>query len=434
MAGKCDRTEALIPSSACCIRGSPQLTLFGTTVGFFAGFAAVSLYGPTAKQFKTELDLSTLQVSLLVSAPAASGALLRIPFAAWVDKAGGRMPFLTLMCMSILGLAGLLAVLRQSERNHSLYYVLLALGVLIGCGIALFSVGVGQIAYWYPQRDQGRVLAIFAGVGNIAPGIAALLVPHAVSAFGLETTYLIWLALLALSTCCYACTAYPSPYFQLRSRGVSAPDARKQAAVDYHQELFPSGGAIQSIVSAAGEKNAWLLVAVYFATFGGLVALTSWLPTYWSSLHSLEPSSAGALTALYSSGGSLIRVPGGSLADRVGGKKTLVGSLGVMALGAALMTFTDDLWTAVCGIVLLAMGMGIANAAVFKLVPQAVPHAVGGASGLIGGLGALGGFLLPPAMAVFVTAYGRSGYAMGFGVLLGMSIVSMFAVAALSVR
>ena len=50
--------------------------------------------------------------------------------------------------------------------------------------------------------------------------------------------------------------------------------------------------------------------------------------------------------------------------------------------------------------------MGLANAAVFKMVPKYVPHAVGGASGLVGGLGALGGFVIPPVLGLFAGALG----------------------------
>jgi len=58
--------------------------------------------------------------------------------------------------------------------------------------------------------------------------------------------------------------------------------------------------------------------------------------------------------------------------------------------------------------------MGIANAAVFKLVPKYVPEAVGGATGWVGGLGSAGGLLIPPAMAYIVAIMGKPGYAYGF--------------------
>ncbi len=64
----------------------------GATVGFFFGFAAVSLFAPTADRFDDVMQLSPVLVGLLVAAPSLSGSLLRIPFSAWVDTTGGRKP------------------------------------------------------------------------------------------------------------------------------------------------------------------------------------------------------------------------------------------------------------------------------------------------------------------------------------------------------
>ena len=136
------------------IRGTLGGGLFGATLGFFVGFAAVALFGPTASKFQEAMHLSPFLVGLLVATPALSGALLRIPFAAWVDSAGGRKPFLILLCLSILGMVGLLLVvygLYQDKLRPAHYPLLLVLGVLCGCGIATFSVGISQVSYWFTQ-------------------------------------------------------------------------------------------------------------------------------------------------------------------------------------------------------------------------------------------------------------------------------------------
>jgi len=39
-----------------------------------------------------------------------------------------------------------------------LYPVLLVLAMFAGCGIATFSVGVGQVSYWFPRKEQGGAL------------------------------------------------------------------------------------------------------------------------------------------------------------------------------------------------------------------------------------------------------------------------------------
>jgi NNP family nitrate/nitrite transporter-like MFS transporter len=77
------------------------------------------------------------------------------------------------------------------------------------------------------------------------------------------------------------------------------------------------------------------------------------------------------------------------------------------------------------GEILMAFGMGVCNAAIFKIVPQAVPRAVGGASGWVGGLGAFGGFVLPPILAFAVRDLGKQGYAIGFIVFVFLTLVSL---------
>jgi len=212
-------------------------------------------------------------------------------------------------------------------------------------------------------------------------------------------------------------------FFQLVAGGMGQDEARSQAR-SMGQELFPSGTVKDSLVLSAKVWRTWLLVAIYFTTFGGFIALTAWLPTYWRELFAVSGVMAGALTALYSVLTSIVRVAGGVLADRIGGENTAMLTLMVMLAGAATMTTAHTFGLAVAGEVLLAVGMGVGNAAVFKLVPQEVPDAVGGAAGWVGGLGAFGGFAVPPVMGMFVKTMGAPGYARGFIVFAGLALGS----------
>ena len=409
--------------------GSPKQGLFGATLGFFVGFASVALFGPTAMRFRDAMHLSPMALGVLVAIPALSGSLLRIPFSAWVDTTGGRKPFLILLGLSIAGMAGvtfIVATRYPDGLTPSLYPVLLGLGALCGCGIATFSVGVSQVSYWFPQAKQGRALAIYAGVGNLAPGAFSLLLPIALQTLGLAGSYLCWLTFLVLGTAGYWALGRNAWYFQLRESGLEPEHARREARAA-GQELFPAGTFVQTLKISAGVWQTWALVGVYFTTFGGFVALTSWLPTYWTSAFAVGVIGAGLLTAMYSLTASGMRVLGGVLADSLyeGGKNGCVLSLLIMLTGATIMTTALSFELAIPGVLLLAIGMGIANAAVFKIVPQVVPQAVGGAAGWVGGIGALGGFLIPPMMAFAVSDLGRPGYSIGFVVFVFLALLSL---------
>jgi len=410
--------------------GTPVQGLTGATLGFFIGFAAVSLFGPTAKSLKGIMGLGPLEVGFLVAAPSLSGSLLRIPFSAWVDTTGGKKPFLVLLLLSIIGMTGLALTLGSyypARMTHSFYPLILFLGILCGCGIATFSVGISQVAYWYPKARQGSALGTYAGIGNLAPGIFTLLLPFALVTMGLPRSYLAWLAFLFVGTVVYMVIGRNAWYFQMIARGVPADEAKKASALR-GQEIFPSGNLVDSLILSARNRKTWALVAIYFTTFGGFIAMTAWLPVYWTSFYSATPILAGALAGVYSVVTSLVRVGGGYLSDRIGGETTGILALGIMLAGAVLMTLSGDFNLSVAAEILMGIGMGVTNAAVFKLVAQEVPEAVGGAAGWVGGLGAFGGFAIPPLMGTIVQVRGIGGYATGFAVFIGLAIVSLLLV------
>jgi NNP family nitrate/nitrite transporter-like MFS transporter len=169
-------------------------------------------------------------------------------------------------------------------------------------------------------------------------------------------------------------------------------------------------------------------VAIYFTTFGGFIAMTAWLPVYWTSFYSATPILAGTLAALFSIVTSLVRVGGGYLSDRIGGEKTGSLALGIMLAGSVMMTFSGDFLLSVAAEIVMGVGMGVTNAAVFKLVAQEIPEAVGGAAGWIGGIGAFGGFAIPPLMGTIVQLRGTGGYATGFAVFIGLAAFSLLLV------
>lgn len=411
------------------LKGSPKQGLFGATLGFFIGFAAVALFGPTAARFREVMGLQPMEVALLVAMPALSGSLLRIPFSAWVDTTGGRKPFLVLLALSVVGMAGLSLVINllyPDRLTRGLYPLLLGLGLLCGCGIATFSVGISQVAYWFPRARQGSALGLYAGVGNLAPGVFSLILPLALVGLGLAGAYLVWLSVLAIGTAMYWFLGRNAWYFQLRQQGLAAVEAQRIAA-QHGQELFPAVSLLEGLRISAFQWRTWALVFVYLTTFGGFVALTAWLPTYWSSFFGLDIVFAGVLTAIYSLLTSVIRIIGGGLSDMLeeGGENTAILALLIMLNGATLMTLTQQFEVAVPGILLMAMGMGICNAAVFKLVPQEVPQAVGGAAGWVGGFGALGGFVIPPIMGFAVARHGTFGYPLGFITFLVLALLSL---------
>lgn len=408
------------------IKGNPELGLWAATLGFFFGMAAVSLFGPTAHKFGAVMNLDPTTIGLLVAIPSLSGSLLRIPFAAWVDTTGGKKPFIILMILAIIGVAGLMWLVNAyyPHNMEGKFPLVLLFGLLAGCGVATFSVGISQSSYWFPQKRQGYATGTYGGVGTLAPGLFALLLPIAITHYGLADSYIGWTIFLVVGTLLYIWLGKNAPYFQYLSKGMSPADS-KTAAVAKGQELFPLGTVKQALVDSAKVPATWILTCLYFASFGGFLALTEWYPSYWTNFYDCKPIEAGVFTATFSMLSALVRVGAGPLADKLGGRRLCLMAMALLAIGAVGMGFSRHFGFSMFFTIVIAFAMGINDTAVFKMVPQFIPKAVGGASGWVGGVGAFGGFVIPPIMGAIATKMGKIGYAWGFEVFLLLAVINI---------
>lgn len=408
------------------IKGNQTLSLWSCTVGFFFGIAAVSLFGPTAHKLGVVMGLSPTDIGVLVAIPSLSGSLLRIPFGAWVDTSGGKKPFNILLILAIIGIVGLLWVVNAyyPHKMEGKYPLVLLFGLLAGCGVATFSVGMSQASYWFGQKQQGYVSGIFGGVGTLAPGFFALVLPIAIEHIGLGDSYVAWTFILIIGTVIYIIFTKNAPYFQYRKKGLSPEESKEKAAAD-GQELFPNGNIMQSLSISAKVPETWILTSLFFVSFGGFLALTEWYPDFWRQYYNIDPVMAGILTAGFSMLSAIIRAFAGPSADKFGGRNLCVYSMVVMLIGSVGMSFSHNFVLSVICTILIAAAMGVNSTAVFKLAPVYIPKAVGGASGWIGGFGALSGFILPPVMGMIATKYGKVGYAQGFQLFTILSVINL---------
>lgn len=409
----------------CYAESSRTAALAWTTLAFFAGFAGVSAFGPIVSRLKESMEIGAFLMGLLSASPSLTGSLLRIPFGAAVDRVGGKKPILILLGLAGLGIIGITLLFALfPDPAVGQYPLFLLAGVLCGCGIAIFSVGIPSVSYWFPQKKQGSALAAYAGLGNLAPGMFAALLPSMVAAVGFTLSYSLWFAFVLLIFVLVLIFMKDAPYFQYRQMGIEIDaDALLHAC---GEELLPSGGATESLKKAGANWRTWVLTFFYFINFGGFIALTVWFPTYWAEFFKVSMVAAGGLTAAYSLSSSLLRVLGGWTADRLTGETVALFSFVLVIAGSILIVLVSDAFApAFLGMMLMALGMGFANAAVFKLVPRYTPAAVGGASGIVGGLGAFGGFVIPPLMGLFVSISPVKGYSNGFLVFTLLTLIAL---------
>ena len=73
------------------IIGNQKLGLYGATMGFFIGFAAVTLFGPTSNKLEVAMGLNATLVGLLVAIPNLTGSLFSDASTMIFDGTDGKL-------------------------------------------------------------------------------------------------------------------------------------------------------------------------------------------------------------------------------------------------------------------------------------------------------------------------------------------------------
>jgi NNP family nitrate/nitrite transporter-like MFS transporter len=160
---------------------------------------------------------------------------------------------------------------------------------------------------------------------------------------------------------------------------------------------------------ALRESDLWWFCLFYAVTFGGYVGLATFLPLLLRDQFAVDALTAGRLTAAAALVGSLSRPVGGVMADRFGGVRVLgfaLSGIGIVYTFAARLPGLGSMMAlTVLGMALFGMG----NGAVFQLVPQRFRQHLGAATGVVGAVGGLGGFLLPALLGILKQTTGSFG-------------------------
>lgn len=373
------------------VSGGATRAIVLATLALAVNFWAWNLLAPLAPTYRALFELSSLQVSLLVSVPALIGACARIPIGALTDRYGGRLMFTLVSALTIV------PVLMLSVATS--YSALLVGGLLVGIGGASFAVGIPFISAWVRPERRGLALGIY-GAGNGGTALSGFLSPSIAEGLGLRWVYLLVAIGLAAVAVIFSLLARDAP------------------------GRVPSTGSMaHGLVSALRLAVARDLALIYAVTFGGFVAFGAYLPIFLTNAYERSVSDAAARAAGFIVLATLVRPVGGALSDRFGGARVLLWSLLAVGFGAIVTALEPNFSAATFGFLLLAAALGMGNGAVFALVGQrSPPTQVGAVTGLVGAAGGLGGFMPPIVMGL--VHQGTSSYAVGLMLLSNVAFAS----------
>jgi NNP family nitrate/nitrite transporter-like MFS transporter len=389
--------------------------LWLSTVAFTLMFNVWLMLGVLGIPIRKAFDLSDSQLEWLISTAILSGALFRLNFGIWADRFGGRntMVFLLLAC----------AIPTYLFSRATGFVELLICAGLFGLTGNAFAVGIAWNSAWFPPHKKGTALGVF-GAGNVGAAgtkLLVLLVPGIltlVPAGGYLGGWLPggWRAVPALYAACLVLMAGLIVWL------APTPDPRPNR-----------GRALRDIIAPLRFVRVWRFSLYYVVVFGAYVALSGWLPKFYIDTYELSLHSAALYTATFIFPASLLRPLGGWLSDRYGARvvtySVFAGMTAVLVVLAIPsreylgIAYKPTAWMFAAVMFVLGSGMGIGKASVFKYIPDYFPNDVGAVGGLVGMLGAFGGFFLPPLFGMLGRATGVP--QMAFAALLTLSAVSL---------
>lgn len=393
--------QAAAPNGVDPDAGATRVLVLSTT-GFTLMFAVWLMFGVLGIPIRDELGLTDVQLSWLVAVAILNGSIWRLLAGVVTDRVGGRLVFTSMLLFT--------AVPAYLVSQAASYPALLFYAFLAGFAGNSFSVGIAWNSAWTPRERQGFALGVF-GAGNVGASLTKFIGPAIIA---------------AVPAAGYAGGFIPGgwrfvPFLYAGLLLLMA--AVMWFAAPRHDRKPGQGRPLGEMFRPLREMRVWRFSLYYVAVFGAYVALAAWLPKYYVDVFGLELYQAALLTAVFIFPASLLRPVGGHLSDRLGARRVMYWTFGVMLASSLLLSMpyghivlqvptkyeadgVREILPYSLGVVpftvlvfLFGCAMGVGKAAVYKHIPEYFPKDVGAVGGLVGMLGALGGFFLPPLFA-----------------------------------
>ncbi len=367
------------------------ITTFSLTLAFSTWFL-VSAIAPKLQGAGFNLDKA--QLYWLTSMPGLSAGFLRIIWTFLPPIVGTRKLVSGSTILLLLPLTGWYFALQDPTTSFT---VLLILAFLAGLGGANFSGFMPSTSYFFPKAKQGTALGIQAGIGNFGVSLAQLLTPWLIS-FGVIGSSILFNKkdpsgkIIATSNV----WLHNAPLVYIPLVVIAAFLAWR------YLKSVPVKATLMQQKDIFADKHTYIMTALYmmtFGTFSGYAAQFGLLikNQFGGFVNPPDPLKYAFLGALV---GSVVRILGGPLSDKIGGGLvTTISGFGLLisillASTAVMPTSVDQfqffLWSSLA--VFFFAGLG--NASTFKQIPMIFPkRQAGGVIGFTAAIGAFGPFI-----------------------------------------
>jgi len=394
--------------------GSPA-TLFASFLYFDFSFMVWTLLGPLATEISDSMasygfQMIASEYATMLTVPILSGAFLRILLGYMVGVIGAKKTALIAQFIVMLTLFYVASFGEQISYNELLF-----VGVGLGFAGASFAVALPQAGQWYPQRLQGVVLGI-AGIGNMGVVLGFLFAPKIAELWGWQSVFFLAGILSLMVFITYVLMATDAP------ERIYTPRVKKFS--DY--------------VRLLKDRDTWWFNLFYAVSFGTFVGFAVYMKVYLLAMHFDEMETfglevlgeenihvvAGFFAAFCIMAGALLRPIGGTIADRVGGIRSLYYFFTSVIVLIFINAFIPlAFWLDIIVMFLIMANLGMANGAVFQLVPQRFSKDIGIMTGIIGASGALGGVAILQILGASTLIFGD--YTIGFMIIAASIVIAI---------
>ncbi|MGE0080706.1 MAG: nitrate/nitrite transporter [Thiohalomonadaceae bacterium] len=381
-----------------------------STLSFTACFAVWVMFSVIGIPIKNQLGLSQTEFGILAAMPILSGSLVRLPIGMLTDRFGGRPVFFWLMVLVIppvylIGLA-------------TEYWQFLLLGLYMGIAGGSFTVGIAYTARWFERRNQGFAMGIF-GAGNAGAALTKFVAPSVVVAWGWQAVPQVYAVMMTVMAVLFWLFSYTDSTHEVKAEGT----IRRQLAM-------------------LKDPTIWKYCQYYSLVFGGYVGVSLWMTRYYMGEYGHTIQTAALLASIFVLPSGVIRAIGGWLSDRLGAHTVTWWVMWTSLVCLFFMSYPQtDLvihrvdgsevrmhvgvneWVFTFLLFVVGIAWGIGKASVFKYISDEYGKDIGVASGIVGLVGGLGGFLLPIMFGALLDVTGVNSTA--FMLLFGITLVSI---------
>lgn len=396
-------------------RSIARRNLWISIPGLFLAFVVWQLWSVAVVYLpRVGFNYTPNELMWLTALPALSGATLRIFYSFMVPIFGGRRWTAISTATLLIPTIGLGICIQDPTTSFTTMAIL---SLLCGFGGANFSSSMANIGYFFPKSEKGSATGLNAGLGNLGVSAVQFVVPLVVGLgiFGtlgglpqtwnhdnqatslwLQNAGYIWVPFIALVVI--------FAWFGMNDI------AAAKASLSDQFTIFK-------------RKHNWIMCWLYVGTFGSFIGFSAALPLLikheFPTVNPLTYAFIGPLL------GSIFRVLGGMLSDKIGGAKVTQWSFIAMILCVfAILFFLPEKGQGgnfvgfLISFLVLFVFVGLGNGSTFAQVPNifiqfhkrlakgkdeaAQKHATlnankesGAVLGFIGAIGAYGGFAIP---------------------------------------